>query len=300
MAVAPDWDDLRFLLAATRAATLTEAARALRVSGPTVGRRLRALEEALAVPLFEPGSSPPVLTDAGRAIVAVAEDMEDRALELPRVAERRTGVEGRPVRITAIGSVALFLVRHFDALRRRAGGAEIEVLATGERLSLARNEADIALRMGRVPRSGRVTTRRIARIAYALYCSEAFQEHNRPDDEAALATTQFIGYRKNPRRQSQSAWLYAFGSAGRFPLRVNDLQLRYEAARTGLGVTLLPCHLGDSGDGLVRLIAPPPELTEDVFLLQHERSRAVPEIKRVAAALTAICRERRGELLGAD
>ena len=41
-----NWDDLRIFLAVTREGSLSAAARDLKVTQPTVGRRLKALEEA--------------------------------------------------------------------------------------------------------------------------------------------------------------------------------------------------------------------------------------------------------------
>ncbi|MGH6618962.1 MAG: LysR family transcriptional regulator, partial [Alphaproteobacteria bacterium] len=44
-----NWDDMRIFLAVARQGNLSAAARSLRVTQPTVGRRLRTLEETLAV-----------------------------------------------------------------------------------------------------------------------------------------------------------------------------------------------------------------------------------------------------------
>ena len=47
-----NWDDYRYFLAISRKRSLTAAGRSLGVSQPTVSRRLRALEQALQVRLF--------------------------------------------------------------------------------------------------------------------------------------------------------------------------------------------------------------------------------------------------------
>lgn len=300
MAANLDWDDLRYFLAVARAGNLSQAARSLKVSQPTVGRRLKTLEESLSTRLFERLPGEIALTPAGRKLLPVAEKMECEAFELSRVIDTQSEQREAPVRITAIGSVALFLTRHFDRALADCGPHDIEIISTGERLSLARNEADIALRMGRLPAKGNLISRKLGRIAFSLYASREFLQRNHLGSEAEIRRARFVGYRKTPKRPSQSQWLHDFGKFGRFPLRVNELHLRHDAAKRGLGITLLPCHLGDECPELVRVIAPPSELIEDIYLLVHAELRKVPRIDRVSKALIALFAERQSELLGRD
>jgi DNA-binding transcriptional LysR family regulator len=299
MAAPPDWDDIRFFLAAARSSSLAEAARALRVSPPTVGRRVHSLEERLNLRLFAGGRGELQLTPAGRAILGVAEEMERKSFDLGRAITRQDFVREPPVRITCIGSVALFLTRHFEELYAANGQTDVEILSTGQRLSLARNEADIALRMGRIPRRGNLFSRRIGRIAYAPYASLDFLRIHHIDTPEAALSSLFIGFKKNPRRQSQSSWFYDFGRRGRFPLRVNELHMRYEGARKGSGIALLPCHLADEEPELVRIAPPARELLEDIYLLMHATGREVPRIRRVGDALIKLFAAHAAELMGA-
>ena len=65
--------------------------------------------------------------------------------------------------------------------------------------------------------------------------------------------------------------------------------MRHRAVRDGAGASLLPCFLGDCDSALVRLLPPPSDLIEDVYLLLHERcSRGV---RAVADALGQVFRE---------
>ena len=65
------WDDLKYLLAVADAGALSTAAKAL-ASPSTVGRRIAALEKALAVELVARTPEGMTLTAAGTAAVAVA------------------------------------------------------------------------------------------------------------------------------------------------------------------------------------------------------------------------------------
>ncbi|MCG8692242.1 MAG: LysR family transcriptional regulator [Minwuiales bacterium] len=281
------WDDIRYFLAASRAATLTQAARSLKVSQPTVGRRLKALETRLGASLFERLPDRLELTEAGRALLPYAHEMERQSADLAQALDRLAAAPDRTVRVTAITSVATFLAGRFGDVERACAPVAVELIGTGERLNLARQEADIALRMNRPPTRGDLVCRKIGQIAYALY--------GLPETAGG---TRFIGFRKNPRKQSQSGWLDDFVRDGQFPLRVNDLHLRLEAARAGVGVTVLPCHLGDADDRLARVREPIEGLTEDIFLLMHESRRDDPAVRGVADAIAETVARHQAALSG--
>lgn len=74
-----EWSDLRHFLAVARGGSTLAAARALRVSQPTVVRRIAALEEALGISLFERRPSGYTLTEAGEALLDRAKKVETAA-----------------------------------------------------------------------------------------------------------------------------------------------------------------------------------------------------------------------------
>src|SRR5689334_4743274 len=96
-----DWDDLRFFLTVARLRTQTDAARALGVAQPTVGRRIAALERRLGARLFVKSSDGLVLSSAGAEVLENAERMEQDALAVERrISGRDQGLQGT-VRVTA-------------------------------------------------------------------------------------------------------------------------------------------------------------------------------------------------------
>ena len=52
-----------------------------------------------------------------------------------------------------------------------------------------------------------------------------------------------------------------------------------EAARSGIGATVLPCYLGDAAPELVRVGAPIAELASELWLLTHPDLRKVGRIR---------------------
>lgn len=294
----PNWDDIRIFLAVARTGSLTEAARRLGLSQPTIGRHLRSLEALAGARLFDRLPNRLALTGRGRALLQAAGGMEEGAGALLRELSQAAAAEPEPVRVSATSSVALFLTTHLQALLAESGQA-IAIGNSRARTNLAWREADIALRMRRVPEEGDLAARRVGRIGFALYAARAYLEPRGLAGDSSLAGLDFIGLPEPERTPSQSAWLDAVAAQGTLRCRLGEVYLRHRAAADGLGVTLLPCFLGDADDRLQRLGGPVPELAEDVYLMLHGDLRRDAAVRAVAEALAALFRHQRGALEGA-
>lgn len=305
MAVISDdlnWDDIRIFLAIAQTGNLTQAAKLLRRSQPTIGRRLRALEKALGAQLFDRLPNRLAMTGFGEQLLAAAEAMQSDAAMLARHARAGSPRRGSPVRVTATSSVALFLTLHLDALAELCPDIEITVIGTRAVQNLAENEAEIALRMRRIPAQGNLTARKIGGLAFALYASQLYCARHGLDGKGAIDMRglDFIGLPETSRRPSQSRWLdeLAARHQGKVAYRLSEMMLRHRAASLGRGVTLLPCFLGDAETGLRRLLEPPPELIEEVYLLRHTDLLEAAEVRVVAEAIRHLFRRKARELLG--
>lgn len=296
----PDWDDIRVFSALARAGSLGAAARDLRVSEATVGRHLRRLEAGLGGRLFDRLPNGLRLTSLGGRLLAAAGVMEEGAAGFGREAvAAAAGDPGTvvPVRVTATTSVALFLARHLDGLLASAPRARVDLQGTRAVLSLTRHEAEVALRMRRPPERGGLTVRRIGRVAFAVYGARAYLDGRRFDGTGDLRHLDVIGLRDDPDSR-QARWLDAAADASRVRVRLGEVHLRREAVARGLGVSLLPCFLGDAGPDLVRVVPPPPELCEDVFLLVRDDLKAVPAVRELGQALARLFRDQAATLGG--
>ena len=279
-----DWDHVRVLLAVADAGGLRRAADALGRSEATIGRQVTALEGALGVRLIERLANRVELTPTGRRLADAARGMAESAAAIERLALAAAAAPGMPVRVTATGSMALFLAGHLDRLLAAAAPAPLELVATRAALSLPRREAEVALRMRRPPEQGNLVVRRVGRLAFALYARRG------------MSSDEVIGLRADPGSR-QSAWLER--QAPTPPrLRLADVPLRLAAVRQGLGSSLLPCFLGDGEPGLERLGPPPPALVEEVYLLVHRDLRDLPQVRAVALELTRLLREQDDRLAG--
>ena len=193
-----DWSDVRIFLAVARAGTLGGAARSLRLSHPTVGRSLRALEEATGQTLFQRTAEGFVLTEEGSAIVALAEQMEEGALAMERPL---AGQEQNPrgcLRISSADWFGAYVLPPIIAAYTIAyPGVDVEIL-TGTRLfSLAQGESDIAFRI--VPfNTSDIVQRRLGRLNYGVYVAASGRRGRRRSKEGMAQQSARRGW-KNQR-----------------------------------------------------------------------------------------------------
>ena len=269
-----NWNDLKFVLAIARAATLVGAAQALDVSERTVARRLRFIEERLKAQLFNRSVGKWRPTEMGAMVIESAErvETESQALE-HRVSGADLRAVGR-VRLTAVPVLLnRLLIPHIGALTQQHPELQLELVAEPKNLNLGLREADVALRMGRPIDETRMITRRIGRIDYAVY-GKASDNPN---------TLNWINYEEGMRDLPQAQWITEITQ--KVPgtlsaISVNDTEAVLAAIRAGLGKSLLPTHVGEEIAELVRLQAKP-VLSRDVWILLHPDLRHLARIRAV-------------------
>ena len=164
-----EWSDVRIFLAIARSGTLGAAARQTGQTQPTMGRRLRALEEATGHALFQRTRDGFVLTDEGTAVLAYAERMEEEALGFTRA------LAGKDAQLTGLLRVSSsdwfgihVLTPVFARFLARHRGVSIELLTDSRRYNLARREADLVFRITPFDEAD-VIQRKLMHMDYALY-----------------------------------------------------------------------------------------------------------------------------------
>ena len=279
-----DWEDVRYFVALAHHGTLTATARALRVNHATVSRRLAGLETTLGRPLFDRRADGYALTAAGKAVLDEAAVMDDAAAALSRRLESGTMVSG-PVRITVTRVLADgFIAERLGGLVSRYPELDLDIVAEARNLSLARHEADLALRLGR-PAKGELITRRLATLDYGFYASPAYRDRY----EAGEAPN-FIGFDQDSEFVPEAAWAKRALAGRRVALRSNSQAVQAAAARGGCGVALLPSLLAGNSQGLVPLDLgqqPPPR---ELWLLMRPDVARVPRVRAVADYLIEMFR----------
>ncbi|MGC3999443.1 MAG: LysR family transcriptional regulator [Anaeromyxobacter sp.] len=287
-----DWDDLRFLLAAHQAGSFARAARRLGVDPATVGRRLRALREAVGAPLLEGPPGRVTLTGAGLRALEAARRMDEAALALePRAGEAEvTGT----LRIAATEALAArVLAPRLGELTAAHPGLRVELVTGNEPVSLSRREADLAVRLFRPAEPGLVI-RRAGTLAFAPYVARAAA--GRRGAPGGLEGRPLVGYIPELARSSAPlAWVDEV-PGGAVVLRASGAFALLAAVEAGLGAGVLPCFLGDGSPGLARLGAE--VRTRELWLVVHGELRRSPRNQAGLAFLARVLAEAGPRLRG--
>lgn len=272
-----EWSDLKIFLAVARGGTLGAAARDLGQTQPTMGRRIRVLEEALGVALFQRTSEGFVLTDEGAAVLAHAERMESEALGIARAASGQAGDLEGVLRVSSSDWFgAHVLTRAIAALGAKHPAVVVELITDARLLSLTRREADLVFRITPFDEPD-IAQRRLMTMPYAAYRAHGQQA----SDRLVTMDTAFGG-------MPDVTWLRARLPDATVAFRSNSREAQARACALGMGIAVLPCPLGDATPGIERVDlgeAPP---TRDVWLGYHRDLRHVLRLRAFVDEVLAV------------
>lgn len=277
-----EWSDVRIFLAIRRAGTLGGAARTLGLSHPTVGRRLRALEQAMGHTLFQRTAEGLTPTEEGVTITALAEQMEDGALAMERrLAGREQNLQGS-LRISSADWFGAYVLPPIIAdFVKTYPHVEVEVL-TGTRLfSLAQREADIAFRI--VPFDAPdIVQRRLVRLTYCAYVAADLPDPVFGDGAGFRLITMDTSTGQFP----DIAWLRESFPNARPVLASNNRNVQARLCGQGIGIAVLPQVVGDQAPGLRRLRLPSQPPSRDIWMGYHRDLRRLQRLRAFIAAVT--------------
>ncbi|EIK97123.1 LysR family transcriptional regulator [Pseudomonas sp. M47T1] len=281
-----NWDDTRFFLALCREHTLRGAARQLGVDQATVGRRLAALEQALAATLFLRSSDGYRLTPPGEAAYSAALKMEQSAHDLQR---RIQGMDDQPsgqVRVATTDSLAVdFVIPALARLRQDYPHVQVEVKASAQMLNLARREADIAIRTIK-PDNPDLLVRRLACWPVGLFASQGYlQRHGVPLPANGFAGHSWVAWQPHLDAGQAATLLDESADQAQLGCSANTSLLIRQAIGAGLGLGELPLVAG-LRDGLIR-VWPERQRTQpyEVWLVSHADLRHTARVDVVVQAL---------------
>jgi DNA-binding transcriptional LysR family regulator len=244
-----DWDDVRYFLAVARGGSVRAAAERLRVNHSTVLRRIAQLEERLGAHMFEKLPSGYRLTDAGEEVLEFADQMEVSSNQLEtRVFGRDQSVRGL-LRVTLAPTLAThLLMRDFADFAQLHPEVEMEILSSDEPVNLTNREADVAIRVvyDRNALPSNLHGLKGPELFGGVYMSRdllAAWRAGAPDRIRCIVRN---NYMPDWARKGEVP-------ISEVPLRTTDAGAQIAAVQQRLGITTLPCFVGDADPLLVRV-----------------------------------------------
>jgi DNA-binding transcriptional LysR family regulator len=282
------WDDLRIFLAVAEAGSLSAASTRLRITQPTVSRRVAALEAALGEPLFVRSLEGVAITSYGERLLEPARRMAEWAAEVDSAAERRDATPRGLVRVTAAPGVAWDLVVPFAAsIRERLPAVRLELLSTVESLDLSRREADVALRFG-PPTQRDVVSVIAVEIELAAFATAAYAKTL--PKKYGFADVAWVGWAPPLDHLSPNAELARLVPGWAPSFATDDYLVMLRAAELGLGAIFLGRFRHrftrlTQGSQLVELDLDLRGATRTLHLLCAKGALAIPRVRAVVDAL---------------
>ncbi len=270
-----EWSDLKLFLAIARSGTLGAAARHLGLTQPTMGRRLRALEQALGQTLFQRTPDGFVLTDEGHAVFARAERMEEEALGLEReLAGSGRGVTGF-LRLSSSDWFGIHLLSpvlaEFSAAHPRV---VIELLTDSRLLSLSRREADLVFRIAPFTEPD-VISRKLLHVDYGLYIRKGGEHPKAGKGGGARLLTMDEAFGGMP----DVAWLKRMLPEAEIGMRSNNRDVQAALCAGGAGLAVLPRPLGDTIAAIERVDLGEPPPGRDTWVGYHRDLKRLQRLR---------------------
>ena len=280
-----NWSDYPILLAVAEVGSLTAAGKKLGMSQPTVGRRIRALEDHFKTPLLRREDGILVPTRFGQSMLDHVRRMQDEASAIDRSSATLEDSLSGVVRLSATegigtawlpGVIQRFRDEHPDIL--------IDLGIGFRDFNLAQREADIALRWESPGEQNSLIGRKVAKVSFGFYASSDYiKQHGQPRNLDEIG--EHDGIMANI-MDGKQLWLRDGDEVPHPPKRVtfqtNSIWAFGEALEHGYGIGMESlCGRDTHRRKDLQRILPDITPTEDLYLVAHQDLRRSTRIRAV-------------------
>lgn len=235
----PPLTAVRYFEAAARHLSFTKAAQELHVTHSAISHQIKALEEWLGMPLFRRLNRSIVLTEAGQTYMRPVREALEKLGEASRLlrAREQTGT----LTVSTMSSFAAkWLVPRLGAFRRQHPGVDVRISTTARLVDFAREDVDVAIRVGRGNWPG-LRIDRLMRENLFPVCSPDLLKAGPPLRQPGDLLKHSLLHDFDWSEDLWARWLKVAGvDAGNVKpaLTFNQSDLMIQAAMNGLGVAL--------------------------------------------------------------
>jgi len=292
-----NWDDIRFFLEVARSGSIRKAAISLNVNHSTVSRRISQFENRLGSRVFEKLPSGYQLTTAGIEILTLAQEMDEQANTLQRRIFARDTLLSGELRVALPSALATHMIMpDMASFAFKYPNISLQISSSYDTVNLTKRQADVAIRLVYDQHSppDHLYGMRLGEIYRGVYLSKNLL--SRTEEDTSKAATQWIYKEEDP---SLPAWAQEHSLALNETAHiVSDLHTQICATEAGLGLSILPCFMGDANPHLARAPNSQTRFYGDLWMLTHGETRHTPRVRVFTNYIKDVFRHHKNLLKG--
>ena len=292
-----DWNDLRYFLELQRSGRLLTAAKRLNTTHSTVARHIETIEHHLGTALFVQHAQGYELTPAGQALLKHAEAMENVALLAQEEITQAMAPLGK-IRLGVTEGIGIMVITaRLRGLFERYPGLEVELVAVPRFVSILNRETEISIHLKR-PSADQLVTRKLTDYRLALYASRAYLARNPPIEKREdLSAHAWIDYVDDLLFSQELKFLNSFCRSPRVVFHSTSVIAQHQAARSGLGIAVLPCFMAAGDEALVPLL-PAEGIQRSYWISSRRELHKSVRLRVLWDYVVGLCAREQGLLLG--
>ena len=256
-----DWNRLKIFHAVAEAGSFTEAGRRLHLSQSAVSRQVAALEENFGLMLFQRHARGLALTEAGRNLFEVADDLQSRLRTAAAlIKETKDSPSGLLHVTTTMGFGALWLTGALRDFMEQYPAIQIQVSIEEYGQDISKAKSDVGI-LPHPPDDPGLIQRQLLNYHFYLFASDSYvKKYGEPKEIADLENHRLIGFRsEGVYPYSQINWHLTTQRDDKSPRQSvyesNNLIALAEAAQCGIGIAYLPSYFQRAFPKLRRVVA---------------------------------------------
>lgn len=274
-----DWNGVRDFLKTVEVGSLTRAAISLRISQPTLSRRIVALEKQIGAQLLIRGPRHFKVTEAGKRLQAVAEQMMLTSKKIESDAWEGEDLLGGTVRISATEAMTnAWLIEQLPSFVTTYPEISLEMVTDNKLTDLLNRNSDVAIRLVR-PTQKELIAKKVGVIKVGYYASVTYvEQYGAPQTIADLAEHRMISIEGSRKFASDVGAVTNYGQTA---LRLRNVLGVMRAIKADLGIGPVYCFHAEQQHDLVRVLEKEPMIEMEAWLTAHPELRENPSIRAV-------------------
>lgn len=276
----PSWELWRSFLAVVEHGSLSGAARALKLTQPSISRHINALEQCLNAALFTRSRHGLNPTPLANSLLAQVQTMASAANSLMRTASAASTQAQGTVRISASEMVGtMVLPPMLAAFREQHPAIVVELALSNRNEDLLQRQADIAVRMQR-PTQAALVARHVGSVKAGLFAHQSYaRRHGLPSDLQALFMHPLIGVDRDETPLQHPALVKLGLSRESFALRCDSEVAQWMAVQAGFGIGACQLSLVVGDPQYLHVLPEEVQWNYEMWLAMHEDQRDTLRIR---------------------